>query len=396
MFKKYCKDCGLPAICHIQTWLDEITGALTPRLRPLRKLESFFDTLLEKTFSSVGLIKMRDDFLPSEIQMRSACFIDAARKRGVKFLAAKGPAGYTNHFCAEINSRKIRFESLPVAEHIGKYDASFVDCKERTKNHLQKGGFPIAEGKSFWFWQKAWAIEYGSGELGFPLVVKPRGGSVARHVTTNIRSEEALRKAVDKAIAYSPAFVVERFMENSFVCRATIVDFDFVAVVQQVPANIVGDGRSTIQELAKRKNSDARRGEPNKKEFALCKIVIDETTMKLLAEKNYDMRTVPEKNETVYLQKNSFLKLGGDLIEITEGVHLDNIRLFRDIARFFDIRLVGLDFLIPDISSAWQNQQCAALELNSVPCIEMHIFPSSGAPQNVADALVDSFFKYYL
>jgi cyanophycin synthetase len=36
------------------------------------------------------------------------------------------------------------------------------------------------------------------------------------------------------------------------------------------------------------------------------------------------------------------------------------------------------------------------LELNSVPCIEMHHFPSSGTPQNVAKALVDLFFKYYL
>jgi cyanophycin synthetase len=76
--------------------------------------------------------------------------------------------------------------------------------------------------------------------------------------------------------------------------------------------------------------------------------------------------------------------------------HPDNIQLFKDIAKFFDIRLVGIDFLVPDISSSWQNQQCAVLELNSVPCIETHHFPSSGAPQNVANALVDLFFKYYL
>ena len=134
-----------------------------------------------------------------------------------------------------------------------------------------KGRLPDRRRKIFWFWQKAWAIEYGSGELGFPLVVKPRGGSVARHVTTNIRSEEALRKAVDKAIAYSPAFVVERFMENSFVCRATIVDFDFVAVVQQVPANIVGDGRSTIQELAKGKTATPEEASRTKKNLPCAK-----------------------------------------------------------------------------------------------------------------------------
>lgn len=396
MFKKYCKDCGLPAAHHIQTWLDEITSTLMPRLRLPRRLESFSDVLLEKTLSLVGLIKMKDDFLFSEIQMRSACFIEEARKRGVKFQAAKGPVGYTNHFCAEIGGKKIRFESLPVANHVSKYDVSFVNCKERTKNHLKKGGSPIAEGKSFWLWQRSQALKYAVDELGFPLVVKPRSGSVARHVTTNIKSKEGLQKGIDKAVVYSPAFIIERFVENSFVYRATVVDFDYVAVVKQVPANVVGDGNSTISELVEKKNNDKRRCESHQKEFTLYKIVIDETTMNLLAEKNYNLQTIPKKDEVVYLQKNPFLKLGGDLVEVTREVHPDNIQLFKDIAKFFDIRLVGIDFLVPDISSSWKNQHRAVLELNSVPCIEMHHFPSSGTPQNVANALVNLFFKYYL
>ena len=396
MFKKHCKDCGLPATHHVQTWLDEITSTLIPRLRFSKKSESFFDILFEKTFAFVGLIKMRDDFLFSEIQMRSACFIEEARKRGVKFKAAKGPAGYVNHFCAEIGGQKIRFESLPVAEHISKYDVSFVDCKERTKKHLKKGGFPIAEGKSFWLWQRSQALKYSVDEIGFPLVVKPRGGSVARHVTTNIKSKGELQKGIDKAVIYSPAFVIERFVENSFVYRATVVDFNYVAVVKQVPANVVGDGNSTIQKLVEKKNNDKRRGESHQKEFTLYKIIIDDTTTKLLAEKNYNLQAIPKRDETVYLQKNPFLKLGGDLVEVTEKVHPDNIQLFKNIAKFFDIRLVGIDFLAPDISRSWRNQTCAVLELNSVPCIEIHHFPSSGAPQNVADALVDLFFKYYL
>jgi len=128
----------------------------------------------------------------------------------------------------------------------------------------------------------------------------------------------------------------------------------------------------------------------------LYKLVIDETSKELLAEKNYNLETVPKRGEIVYLQKNPFLKLGGDLAEITDIVHPDNIQLFKDIAKFFDIYLVGMDFLVPNISNSWHNQQCAILELNSLPCIEMHHFPSSGNPQNVANALVNMFFKYYL
>jgi cyanophycin synthetase len=392
---KLCKDCGLPASHHIQTWFDEMASAFLPRLWLPKKIKFFFDVLLEKILLTIGLIKIKDDFLFSKIQMRTACFIDEARKRGVKFKVIKGPAGYTNHFCAEIANKKIRFESLPIAEHISKYDVSLVDCKKRTRNHLKKGGFPIAKGKAFWFWQKEQALKYGIDELGFPLVVKPRSGSVARHITTNIQSKKDLQQAIDKAIVYSPAFIIERFIENSFVHRATVVDFDYVAVAKQVPANVVGDGYSTIQELVKKKNSDKRRGELWQKEFTLYKLVVNSTTTELLAEKNYNLQTFPAKNEIVYLQKNPFLKLGGDLIEMTENVHSENNQLFKDIAKFFDIRLVGIDFVASDITQSWKNQRCAVLELNSIPCIEMHHFPSSGEPQNVAVALVNLFFKYY-
>ena len=396
MLNKHCQECNLPAVSHVQTWLDEIISTIMLRLKFSKRISYFFDILLENFFQLLGLIKMEDNFLLSEIQMRTACFITEARKRGVKFTVIKGPFGYTDHFYAQVDGRKIRFDNLPVADHIGKNNTSLVDCKKRTKNYLKKRDFPVAAGRSFWFWQKNQALKYGADKLGFPLVIKPRNGSVSRHVTTNIRNTEELSKAIAKSIIYSPAFIIEKFIENSFVYRATVVDFDFVAVVKQVPANIIGDGVLTIEQLVEDKNSDKRRGEPHQKDFTLCKIVVNEVTTGLLAKKNYTLQTIPKKNEIVYLQKNPFLKLGGDLVEVTEQVCQDNIKLFKDIARFFDIRLVGMDFLIPDIASSWQKQNCAILELNSCPCIEMHHFPSSGMPKDVACALVDAFFKYYL
>ena len=162
-----------------------------------------------------------------------------------------------------------------------------------------------------------------------------------------------------------------------------------------LPANILGDGISTIRKLIDEKNKDPRRGEPNQKQFTLYGIVENETTKRLLSEKEYSHNAIPSKEEVVYLQKDPFLKLGGDLVEVTPNVHKDNLGLFRDLARFFDIRLTGIDFLAGNIAISWKDQPCAILELNSVPCIELHHFPSSGLPTNPAKALADLFFKYY-
>ena len=178
--------------------------------------------------------------------------------------------------------------------------------QRENKNHLKKGSFPIAEGKSFWFWQKGRALKFGSDELGFPLVVKPRGGSVARHVTTNIRSREELREGLDKAIVYSPAFIVERFIENSFVYRATVVDFDFVAVVKQVPANVVGDGTSTIQQLVGKKNGDKKRGEPHQKILPCTKSLLTKLQRKLLAEKITNWKLCRKRRDCISAEKSIF------------------------------------------------------------------------------------------
>lgn len=394
--RKFCQDCGMSSVYHLQTWLDEFTSRLMPRIKLPRKLERFFDILLEKFFTFSRLASLRNDFARSDVQLRSSCFIDEFRGRGGSIKALRGPVGYTNRFRAEVGGKVIRFESLPIADFVSRYDPQLVDDKKKTKLHLQKGNFPIAEGKSFWFWQKKKAVEFGMKNFGFPLVVKPRGGSQSRHVTTDIQDSEKLKKAIDKAVIYSPAFMVEKFIPRAFVHRATVIDFDYVACVKQTPANVVGDGASTIRALIDRKNSDSNRGEPRQKESILYQIIEDETTEKLLSQKGYTFYSVPKNGEIVFLQRDPFLKLGGDLVELTPQVHPDNLKLFLEVARFFDIRVVGIDFLTPDISRSYREQPSAILELNSVPCIELHHFPSSGAPQNVARALTDLFFKYYL
>ena len=369
---------------------------LLPSLKLPRKIEDFFDMALEKFFILFGLAEFRDDFKASDIQLRSFCFLDEMKKRRAICQAMKTFVGYNNRFKIKIHGKTFRFESLPTASFKNKYTNRIADDKKLTKQHCKKGGFPIAHGKSFWFWQKKKAVRFGVQQLGFPLVLKPRFGSVSHHVTTNIQNSEELENAINYAISYSPAYIVEKFITDSSVYRATIIDFDFVACVKQLPANVVGDGASTMSELIYKKNADPQRGGPNQKEFTLYKIVEDETTTNLLRQKGYDHKTILKNGEIFYLQKDPFLKLGGDLIEVTPAAHPDNIELFRSVARFFDTRITGIDFIAKDIALSWKNQTCAILELNSAPCIELHHFPSSGAPTNPAGALTDMFFKYYL
>jgi len=368
---------------------------MLPVFNPPRRIEDFSDYFLEKLFVALGLFRPRKDFAVADIPQRVFLFLKEMEKRGAAGYAFKTPWGWADFYKVVVGKKTFRFQGLPTAPFESKYPSRLSDDKWLAKQHLKRSGFPVAEAQAFWFWQKKKALDFGQ-KLGFPLVVKPRAGSLSRHVSTDVRNLNDLKKAVDWSLVYSPAFIVEKYLAETFVFRATVVDFDFIAVHQGLPANVVGDGISSITKLIEIKNADPRRGPADQKQFSFHPIVVDKTTEELLNQKGYGLESILRKDELIYLQKDSFLRLGGDIIETTAETHPENQKLFSDVARHFDIRFVGIDFLAQDISLPWREQACAVLELNSLPAFESHHFPVSGQPQNVASALAELFFKYYV
>ncbi|MEA2715352.1 MAG: glutamate--cysteine ligase [Candidatus Parcubacteria bacterium] len=394
--RNFCGSCGRSNLHHIDTWMGELARHMRLPFRLSSRLEPAGNLLLQAIFIFLGLARYRQDFTAADIPLRSFVFLEEMKKRGaVCSVLHSSIGGFTDHIKVEIGGRAFRFEGLPLAEFMSRYDSRIVDDKIHAKRHCQAANFPVAAGRSFWFWQKSRAAAFAA-QLGFPLVVKPRAGSLSRHVTTDIQDVPRLLAAIGHAIKYSPPFIVERYIPDASVVRATVIDFDFVFCVEQVPAHVVGDGETPISDLILRKNREPNRGLPHQKQFTLFRIVQNETTDDMLAGTGYTFASVPRLGETVFLQKDPFLKLGGDLVEVSAGVHKDNLKLFRDLARHFDIRLTGIDFLIKDISKSWKEQTSAVLELNSLPSIELHHFPSAGKATNPARALADMFIKYYV
>ncbi len=389
----YCNDCAAPAVHHIRTWIDDVFVRLpSPRLFG-------FDRLLARVFERLlillGLASFKNDFDHAKIPLRSRLLIDAGERRGMKFAVLKGPSGYTNQFRVRFNGKTTRFEGLPTAGAHARFNEYVSDDKERTKRMLRQGGFPTPDGASFWFFQKRKAIDYAVRELGFPLVVKPRCGSVARHVTTNIQNPEELERAIASAIRYAPEFMIECYMAEAAVYRITVVDFKVLASVRQDPAHVVGDGTATIRELVLKKNSDPARNRKGT-DRVLYPLSLGDDAMSFLQEQEHTITSIPKVGERIWLARDPFLRLGGDLVEETSRVHPETTNLIRRVAEYFDMRLVGIDVLVEDIARPWDEQEFAVLELNSVPNIELHHFPSSGDAQDIAGACADLLLKYYV
>ncbi|MFA6537072.1 MAG: hypothetical protein WCT18_01595 [Patescibacteria group bacterium] len=392
--QNYCSDCELPKSSHYGHWVEEIFSQLSF----IKNKHSFFDRfsdrhldkILAGFFGFFGLVKWQTDFPDSAILPRGRSFINEARKNNAQIAILKSKLGYTNHFRLKINGRTLYFDGLPTPQFIQKNQSSIFDDKQNGKELLQQAGFPILPGKSFWFWQSKKALAY-SQKIGFPLVVKPRYGSVARHVRTNIQNLDELKKAIKKSLEYSPTFLIEKYFQNGFAHRVTIIDTEHIFVARQEPAHIIGDGKKNILALIEQKNS-----EPIRHGDFYHPLVFDETSEKLLLEQNLDKNSILKENQKIYLQKDPFLRLGGDFFDVTEQTSPENKKMFLQIAKTFDLKIFGLDFMSRDISIPWTENHGAILEINSLPCLEIHELAQNTTTPNLGKFIFQLLKKYYL
>ena len=84
---------------------------------------------------------------------------------------------------------------------------------------------------------------------------------------------------------------------------------DVIAVLNRVPANVVGDGKQTIQELINMKNKQRRK---NPRLFS-CLIKVDYEIENILAKRGLSLNSVPGLSEIVYLREKSNISTGGEL-----------------------------------------------------------------------------------
>lgn len=220
------------------------------------------------------------------------------------------------------------------------------------------------------------------------MVVKPYNGSLSHHVTYPINSEQELLQGINISKQYIPAFIVEKYIEGNLF-RASVVGKSQVFVCQKEKANIVGDGSSTIKELIDLKNTHINRGDTEQVNFTLHKIPLNNTLISNLEKQGLNLETILPKYKKIYLQDKYVLSHGCDIINCDKFVHPKNQDMFIQVAHVLQSDLIGIDFICSDIGKPYDEQETAILEVNSLPYIDMHQYPSHGNSEPVAEVVWD-------
>jgi cyanophycin synthetase len=261
--------------------------------------------------------------------------------------------------------------------------------KEGTKTILKDGGIPVPRGTVIQYLDELSAAIEEVG--GFPIVIKPLDGNHGRGISIDVKNQQEAEEAYDLASAASKtrSVIVERYYKGSDH-RILVINGKVAAVAERIPAHVVGDGRSTIEELIEITNQDPNRGDGHAN--VLTKITIDKTALNVLEKQGYELTSILAHGEIAYLRATANLSTGGIAVDRTDEIHPENVWIAQRVAKLIGLDIAGIDVVTEDIRKPLKEVDGVIVEVNAAPGFRMHVAPSRGLPRNIAAPVIDMLF----
>jgi len=280
---------------------------------------------------------------------------------------------------------KTYFQQVPTATTAA---AKYIcDNKQITSNLLRQSGISVPLGYILHREHSKKELLDIFQALKKPLVVKPSNGACGENVTLDIFTFEKYLRAVKLALSYSSekragVMVEEMFMGDEY--RILLTRKKVIGVLKRVPANVIGNGQDSIEQLICQKNKEDIRGVKGSNRSHL-EILIDQNLTEVLHEQNLDLDFIPEKKQQIFLRRVSNISQGGDAIDFSDLIHqsVKDIAL-KTIQAIPGLTFAGIDLMSTDISQSQNKDSYVILEVNTSPGFDIHDQPYVGKNRHAA------------
>lgn len=260
-------------------------------------------------------------------------------------------------------------------------DRAVTNRKPLTKRILRHAGLPVARDAEA---STETEVAAAFHDVGAPAVVKPITGSGGRGVSVDLQTVDEALAAAAPLLDRGGQVLVEE-MIAAIDLRVTVVAGQVVGATLRVPANVVGDGSSTITELVAAKNDLRRTNDYVRHQ----EIEIGATTTQFLASRGLTPESVPAPGERVFLHYVANISAGGDSYEILDRLHPEVGALAVTATSLFpSSRHAGIDILLERFDSPLSGQRAVVCEVNLNNELPMHLYPLYGLPSPVDEAVM--------
>ncbi|MTI45950.1 GNAT-family acetyltransferase (TIGR03103 family) [Roseibium hamelinense] len=297
--------------------------------------------------------------------------VNEARRRGIQAEIIDAEGGF---FRLSYGGRSVRCrESL--SEFTSAVAMSICDDKATTQRIVSAAGISVPD-----------QITADQGDLVAFLeqhgsvVVKPARGEQGKGIAIGLKTVAEIENAIEVARNYSNEVLIEQCVTGQDL-RLVVIDYKVVAAAVRRPAEIMGNGRSTIKELIEtqsRRRSSATGGE--------SKILIDAEAHRCLNEAGYGLDAILEDGKPLAVRRTANLHTGGTIHDVTGETHHTLIEAAIRAAKAIGIPVTGIDLMVKDP----REPDYAFIEANERPGLANH------EPQPTAERFVDFLFPLSL
>lgn len=396
--KTSCPDCGPTPTSHALAWwtsvLDwlfspytKLMDKLWRRFRPwvLRLPLDRFAFRLMHWAKALGLGHVVTELKPDH-NLRTRVLWEEAKRRGIELFEFRPFGRSVDLMVARFGNELFAFDGLPRPKGWLSDGAEWMDDKAVMREKFSAAQLPIARGDMLVLVKQA--LEFYD-QIGPPLIVKPRVGSRSRHTFTHVATRSQLVRAFYSAQKLCPWVVVEQELQGP-VHRATVIGGKLVGVARRDIPQVIGDGAKRIGDLVEiANNHPSRTGE------IFHVLPTEPEAREELARQGLTWQSVPNLGQVVTLGAKVNRGIGGVTVDVTGETHADNLALFERVAHVVGDPIIGIDFIVRDVSEPWHTQaSCGVIECNSLPFIDLHHYPMVGIPRNAAGAIWDLIWKH--
>jgi D-alanine-D-alanine ligase-like ATP-grasp enzyme len=306
---------------------------------------NYFDDLLEYRLTRyIEQVKFRTHI----IKLCDEYKIDLEPSYYKTFVLTKGKhIGLQRTYYGALNSKK---------------GISIINDKHKTNLFLRENGFNANQSYEYTLDDLLDKNLFDNIPLNYPLTLKPTDKKEGYGVITNIQNSKRMLVSIKKLIKFEDieSVLVEDFFQG-VTYRILVVGAEVVAVLKFIPANILGDGETAIDDLIRTKNIVSK-----------SRIRINNALRLSIYNDGKTWNTILPKDEKYIISHNSHASTGGQSTNVTEIFNDKYKKIASDVCKSLELKIAGIDMIINS------EGDYRIIEINCGPALATHLNPKHG------------------